>query len=380
MGKYNLLDIFKRNKELSELAYTYDFAEIENDMQKVYLKRMALDTCANFIAKAVSQSEFKTKNKHWYYKLNIRPNTDDSATQFWEKFIYKLVVDNQALIILSDADDLLIADSWYRNELAVYEDIFSDVVVKDYTFKRTFKMSEVLYLEYNNQRLERFIKGLFEDYGELHSRMIDAAKRNNQIRGTVSIDGSTDLKKMEDLQKYIDKLFNAFQKKSIALAPLIKGFDYKEYSNTTGSSNITMEEITKIPSELINAVADALCIPTALLHGNRAELKDNMTAFNRYCLAPLLQKIEDELNAKTIEPQDYSEETKIEAAGINKPDIFELAEPIDKLVSSSAFNPNEIRKQLGYEPREGGDEYVRTKNYESADTAKGGEKSEDNKY
>lgn len=374
MGKFNLLDIFKRNKELSELAYTYDFPEIENDMQKLYLKRMALDTCANFIAKAVSQSEFKTKNKHWYYQLNVRPNTDDSATQFWEKFVYKLIVDNKALIILSDTDDLLIADSWYRNEFAVYEDVFTDVTVKDYTFKKTFKMKDVIYLEYNNQKLEQFTNGLFEDYGELHSRMIDAAKRNNQIRGTVSIDGNVDPNKSDDLQKYIDKLFNAFQKKSIALAPLMKGFDYKEYSNTTGSSNITTEEIAKIPSELINFVADALCIPTALLHGNRAELKDNMIAFNRYCLAPLLQKIEDELNAKTIEPQDYSEEARIEVVGINKPDIFELAEPIDKLISSSVFNTNEIRKQLGFEPREGGDEYVRTKNYESADSAKGGEK------
>lgn len=368
MGILNLLGILKRNKELAELAYTYDFGELYDKAQKIYLKRMALDICANFIARSVAQSEFKTKNNTWLYKLNVRPNTDMSATQFWECLVYKLIVDNRVLVVLSDSDDLLIADGWTRNEYAVYEDTFEGVTVKDFTFARTFKMNEVLYLEYNNQKLEKFTEGLFEDYSELYGRMIEAAKRNNQIRGTVSIDANSkiDEEQRVNLQNYIDKLFRAFQNKSIALAPLMKGFEYKEYSNTTGTSNLNMEEINKIPSYLIDAVADALGIPTALLHGSRAELKDNMKAFNQYCLASLLQKIEDELNAKIIDPNDYSEITRVKVEGINKPNIFDLAEPIDKLISSSVFNPNEIRKELGYEPREGGDDYQVTKNYEIA--------------
>lgn len=378
MGRFSFSDLFKRNKELAELVYTFDFEELDSKAQQVYLKRMALDICANFIARAVAQSKFKVNNKSWHYKLNVRPNTDLSAAQFWEQFVYKLIVDNHVLVVLSDTDDLLIADSWIRNEYAVYEDTFEGVTVKGYTFARTFKMSEVLYLEYNNQKLERFTNGLLDDYGELYSRMLEAAKRNNQIRGTVSINANTKLTDDQQnlLQSYIDKLFQAYQNRSIAIAPIIKGFEYEEYSNTTGTSNIKVEEVTKIPDTLIDIFADALGIPTALLHGTRAELKDNMIAFNKYCLPLTLKKIEDELNAKIIEKEDYIKGERVEVWGINRPDLFELAEPIDKLIASSTFNTNEIRKELGYEPREGGDVYVKTKNYEyedATDQEKGGE-------
>lgn len=377
MGLLNWLDALKRNKEIADLAYDYDFGELDTKIQEVYLKRMALDICANFIARSISQSVFKTKDQQWHYKLNVRPNTDSSATEFWEQMIYKLIVDNKILVVLSDADDLLIADSWTRNEYAVYEDTFEGVTVKGYTFARTFKMSDVLYLEYNNQKLEQFTDGLFHDYGELYGRLIEAAKRNNQIRGTVSIETNAklDTETQNKLQSYIDKLFQAFQSRSIAIAPLIKGFNYEEYSGKTGASNIVIDEITKISEHLIDIVADAVGIPAALLHGSRAELKDNMIAFNKYCLAPLIKKIEDELNAKIIEQKDYINGARVEISGINRLNLFDLAESIDKLISSSAFNPNEIRKELGYEPREGGDEYSRTKNLESADSGiqKGGE-------
>lgn len=373
MGKFSFADLFKRNRELADLAYTFDFAELDSKMQNVYLKRMALDICANFIARAAGQSDFKITNPAWQYKLNVRPNSDSSATQFWEQLVYRLIVDNRVLVILSDSNELLIADGWVRNEYAVYEDTFEGVSVKGYMFGRAFRMSEVLYLEYNNEKLSRFTDGLFEDYSDLYGRMLEAAKRNNQIRGTVEIEANAKLAENEQdkLQTYIDKLFAAFKNRSIALAPLIKGFKYQEHSNTTGVSNIAVDEIGKISDKLIDTVADALGIPTALLHGTRAELKDNMTAFNKYCLSPLLQKLEDELNAKILEPADYQKGERVEVCGINRPDIFDLAESIDKLISSSAFNPNEIRKELGYEPREGGDEYYRTKNYEN--TAKGGE-------
>lgn len=378
MAFFSWRSLFKRNQELCELVGDEE-SELEGEVQELYLKRMALDICANFVARAVGQSVFKTENKEWYYKLNVRPNTDASAAQFWESFVYRLIVDNRVLVVLSDTDDLLIADTWVRNEYAIYEDTFESVTVKGYTFNRKFKMGEVLYLENNNEKLERYINGLFKDYSRLYTRIMDAAKRNNQIRGTLAIDGNKELGEdaQKKLQNYIDKLFHAFQNRSIAIAPLIKGFTYEEYSNTAAKSNISVDEITKVPNYLVDTVADALGIPTALLHGSRAELKDNIVAFNKFCLPTFLKKIQDELNTKTIEKKDFMKGERIEVVGINRPNIFELAESIAKLIESSTFNTNEIRNELGYDPREGGDEYVRTKNYEptAGEAQEGGEEN-----
>ncbi len=82
--------------------------------------------------------------------------------------IYKLVYDNEVLIIKSDTDDLLIADDFDRVEYAVYEDRFKDVMVKDHKFERQFMMNEVFYLTYNNEKIQRYVNELFSGYGELH--------------------------------------------------------------------------------------------------------------------------------------------------------------------------------------------------------------------
>ena len=131
---------------------------------------MAKNTVLDFVARTMSTLEIKFKNKNgvddWDYILNVRPNSDMSAATFWEKFFYRLLDDNEVLVIFTDDNQLLIADDFSRAEYAVYDDVFSNVTVKDYVFERTWKMSDVIYMEYNNDELERFTKGLFEDYSE----------------------------------------------------------------------------------------------------------------------------------------------------------------------------------------------------------------------
>lgn len=378
----SFFDIFKKN---SELEWMYDLEFINDTSSRAYLKKMAIDSCINFVGRTVSQSEFRYKEEgkmvksDWYYKLNVRPNTDSSASTFWQKFIYKLIYDNEVLVVLSDTNDLLIADGFVRTELALYEDTFSEVAVKDYTFERSFKMNEVIYVEYNNDKLESFITGLFGDYGELFGRMIEVSLRNNQIRGTVDVDTlqGFDEAKKKKLQNYIDKLYSAFSKNSVAIVPQMKGFNYNEINSSKGSANQSIDELTKVKKSLIDDVARMIGVPSALIHGDMADLEKSMESYIKFCITPLLKKIEDELNAKLFEPEDYLNGDCVEIVGINKPDIFKRSESIDKLISSSAFNKNEIRIANGYEPVEGGDVFMVTKNYQSEEDAmKGGDVNE----
>ena len=52
-----------------------------------------------------------------YYKLNIKPNTDLSSDSFWQQVIYKLIYDNEVLIVVSDSKELLIADSFTEKSM-----------------------------------------------------------------------------------------------------------------------------------------------------------------------------------------------------------------------------------------------------------------------
>lgn len=355
--------------------------------ERSYLKRMALESVINFISRTFSQSEFwvkdgqELKEDTLYYKLNVRPNSDSSASDFWHKVIYKLIYDNEVLIIKSDSDELLIADDFYREEYAVYEDIFKDVVVKDYKFGRTFKMSEVIYFNYNNDKLQRFVESLFADYGELFGRMMDTQLRKNQIRGVVSVNsgaGNIDNIQMTRLQKYIDKIYNQFKNNGVAIVPEISGFEYKELSkdSVNGTDN-GAENLQKLKRMIIDDVAKIVGIPSNLIHGDVADLSNAMDAYIDFCINPLISKIEDELNSKFFTEAEYLKGKRVKVVGINAVDPIKNAEKVDKLISSSAAKQNEVRELLGLAPVEDGDRFILTKNYQTEEALKGGANEND---
>ncbi|MCH3390092.1 phage portal protein, partial [Enterococcus faecium] len=108
---------------------------------------------------------------------------------------------------------------------------------------------------------------LFEDYAALFGRILEVAMRNNQIRGSVSIDstGTANDEKGKDgktrsqrLQEYIDRIWNSFKTNSVAIVPKVKGFEYEEYTNKQGVSNQSLDELNKMKSSLIDDVANAI--------------------------------------------------------------------------------------------------------------------------
>lgn len=370
--------VLRRNEQFEQsLDFDFDFADIT---PKEYLKQIVLETNVNFLARTISMTEFRIMkdNKRirdeWDYILNVRPNLDQSAAEFWHTVAYKLIYDNEVLVVASDDNQLLIVDSFERVERAVYEDSFKNVTVKDFIFARTFPMSEVIYLTYNNDNLTRLLNQVFSDYADLFTRMFEIQKLNNQIRGTVEMDSTQTLteENQKRLQAFIDKLFASFRKSAIALVPKLKGFDYKEVSSGDNDGK-SVEELAKLKRDLVDDVANILGIPTSLVHGDMAEYETAIKAYIKFCISPLLKKIQDELNVKIIEKEEYQQGKAIQARGIAELNPLELATAVDKLRASGVYNGNEIRVKLGDEPVDEPalDEYVLTKNYERA--TKGGE-------
>lgn len=376
------MSIFSFMKKDTGLQSSFTFNFDYEEKSRAYLKKMALDSVIAFIARSVSMSDIRVSvngkrvYNNLHYALNVRPNTDQSATEFLFMFAYTLLQEGEILVVPTDDGSLLIADSFNRIEYAVYPDIFTDVVVKDYTFKRRFNMDEVIYLRYGNEKLSHFMDGMFQDYTRLFNRMIEINLRSNQIRAVVGIDSSQSLdeRRQTQLQKFIDDLFRSFRERTVAIVPKLKGFDYEEVAD--GNENPrSVDELTKLKKSLVDEVCDILSVPQALLHGEISDVDSLMKAYTKFCIGPLNKLIEDELNAKFIEKNKYLKGDRIQVIGIQAINILENAEAVDKLVSSGAYTRNEVRLKFGDEPSNNSalDEFVLTKNYESVE---GGEKDE----
>lgn len=364
-----------------------EFELVQEESKRLYLKKIAIDTVLNFVSRIMSTARFKISGPEsgmeggWDYILNVRPNLDMSAAFFWQQVFYRLLFDNEVLIVFSDDNQMLIADGFVRREYALYEDVFEGVLVKDYCFQKSFRMSDVIYLEYNNRSLEEITRGLFQDYSELFGRMMEVAMRNNQIRGSVSVDATGSVKGNEEegktrsqkLQGFIDKVYESFRTNSVAIVPTMKGFSYEEYTNKTQVSNQSVNELTSVMKSLVDDISRIVGVPSALVHGELEKLEYSIKALRQVCTEPLVKKLKDELNAKIFDRKQYAAGNRLEVRGVLPYDIAEMAAQIDKLVASGAFYVDEVRNVLEYDdlPDGEGRKIIRTKNYEEA---KGGEK------
>lgn len=376
-----LLNLFKR--EVPEVGF--EFEDLERMFGNLQLKSLAIDKSAEFIARIFAKSAFKyqengkVKSSDWDYLLNVRPNKNESASDFWQKVVYRLITKNEVLIFLTTDDQLLIADSYTRTKYAVYDDVFEFVSCRGFTFEKRFRMSEVIFLQYNNNRLQDYISDLFADYEKLHTRLVEALARNNQIRGTLKTknNGSFDKQMRDKLQSYADGLFKSFSTKTIAIVPAQDGMEYSEHTNTTGTSNISVDELKKLRRQFDDEVADVLGIPTALIHGDMANLENSQKMFNSYCYQSLVKKMSDGLNFALVSRWKYEHNNLFVIIGEGQRDKFALAENIDKLISSGAMTRNEVRNELGLESVPGGDKFLITKNYQIGEQIEKGGKKED---
>lgn len=365
----------------------YDLEFLQDTSQKAYLKRIALNTVVEFVARTIAQSEFrvtqdnKIQQDNLYYLLNVKPNPNQNAVQFWQKFIYKAIVDNEALVIVSDDDYLFVADDFEREErMALVPQRFHGVMINEFQYDRYFEMEDVIHIEYANEKLEEFMLGLFEDYGEIFGRMINLQLKQNQVRGVLNVDTTQfkDNEKQKRLQNYIDTIFEAFNNNQTAIVPLTKGLDYEEHSNKGGSKDQTLfDDLENLKKSIIMDVARIIGVPPALILGETADLEKSLELFFKTCAKPLVEKLESELNGKMFYRNEYLKDKKrISIVGVDKRDPLELSEAIDKLRSSGTYTGNQIRTMVGDEPGEDEhlDEYVLTKNYTSL---KGGEEESD---
>lgn len=96
---------------------------------RLALGDIAIKCAAWLIGGLVAKCEFRTFQQYnplkgeEYYLWNVRPNPSQNSTQFIQEFIYRLCMNNEALII-SHGGSIYVADSFYREERGFQEAIF----------------------------------------------------------------------------------------------------------------------------------------------------------------------------------------------------------------------------------------------------------------
>ena len=356
----------------------------------IYIRELAFWSTVNIIANAVSKCEFKTflngketKGRE-HYLWNIEPNKNQNSSAFIHKLIAKLYRNNECLVIEQNGQ-LIVADSFNRKPYALYEDVFSQVQVGDFTFDRTFTQSEVLYYQLNDTNVRELVNRLYDQYANLISYTMKAYKKSRGTKGIFKYDAlpmpETEQRKMFD--DLINNKIKAWLDGDSAALPLGQGQDWKELQQKTYQTETTRDIRAQI-DDIFDFTARAFNVPPALLRGDVQDTSKAIDQLLTFCIDPLCDMLQEEINRKRNGYEGFIKGTylKIDTSTIKHIDLFDVATAIDKLIGSGAFCINDIRKAAGQEAinEDWAEQHWMTKNYETVQNAllslEGGENSE----
>ena len=316
----------------------------------------ALQTGINLIASCVAKCEFKTflnkkeVNSDEYYLWNIEPNKNQNSSEFIQEFVSKLLLNNEVLIVELN-NELIIVDSFYREEHAIYEDYFEQVTKKDFTFDKKFYMKDVLYFKYNNDDIRKYYNNLMIGYNELLSLAKGKYKRAGGRKGTVELDAIAkgDEEKRKQIEELFTKKFKNYFEAENAIVDLPKGVKYTEITGE-GSKKATNElgDITRILDDAFTRAAQALRMSPALLKGDIADIDKITNNFLTFCIDPIVDLIQTEINRKRYGKSNFFKGSYvyIDITNIKHMDIFSIAEKIDKLISCGMYSIDDLKKKL----------------------------------
>ena len=327
--------------------------------QDFYIRDLCFQSCVDMIANAIGRCEFRTyKNgrevqDYEYFMLNVEPNVNQNSTEFWHKVVFKLYVENEALIISAKTRDgrdcLVCADSWARGpEYPVRQNEYTGVQVGNFTYAKTFREKEVIHLKLNEVDVKPVLNGLYLSY----SKLLESAKNYFTIaNGThlkVHVDQiSQDQDGWEDeFKKMIEKEVVPFLKAPAGVLPEYNGYDYSVLDLSAGrsGSGTNSDEIRKITEDIFSMTARAFLIPVVLINGNVEGTEDANKRFLTYVIDPLCDQLQEELNRKRYGYESWRSGSyvRVDSSSIIHFDVFENASNIEKVVGSGVFSLNDV--------------------------------------
>ena len=348
---------------------------VQGAMMDVYLRELAFWTCVNKIANAISKCEIKTyKNgkevkEREYYLWNMEPNQNQNATAFFTKLIGQLYRNNEALVVEVN-QRLYVADSYGKEIYALKDYVFTGITIDDYQLSESKRMSEVLFFELNSRDMRFLMNGMYESYTQLLTYAQNAYRKSRGHKGILNIEGIA--QEQDNFDETFDELmtkhFKTFFEKDNAVLPLFEGYTYTDISqNAKTYSTESTRDIRALVDDIFEFTARAFSFPPSLAKGDVQDTSKAVDELLTFVVDPLAKMIQQEINRKRSGYTGWKKGThiRIDTLAVKHIDIFDIATPVDKLISSGAFTINDILEVIG-KPRieeEWADQHFMTKNY-----------------
>lgn len=373
-----MFDFLLQNKK-GELQSVMELITI--NATKAAISDMAIEKAVNMIAKAIAKSEFvvsrnneKTKDDV-YWMLNIQPNPNETATEFWIACISKLLKEEECLIVHLNKK-LFRAKSFQVDKSVItgkrYTHINVEVKDDSVELEKEFKAEDVIHLVNPNKKIKKYLDKNLSMYNDVASGLLSSKKISSIPKFTLNVEGGTPVirKQKADgtaetltIDKYKEEIKKLLESENIEVLVNQSGLSTTQLSV---SSNVTSEDISKIVTEIYTECAYAFDIPKAVFLGEITEKADSTNEFITYGVNWLVEILNDSMNSALVGKKAYLQDEKIwiDMSKYKHVDVIESAGNLDKL-RAIGFTLDEIFEMVGWQPlnTEFSKQRVLTKNY-----------------
>ncbi|WP_142388284.1 phage portal protein, partial [Bacillus thuringiensis] len=186
MGVRNILKSFLGKSDNGTIP-DHDCENIVLKAEVAY-KKLYVNAAIDLIARSLVACDFesyrsgKLKRSLNYYQLNVAPNKNENAHEFWYKVVYQLVYENEALI-LPIGEEMWVAESFHRETTNGFNEyVYKNVSINNHLLTKEFKEQNVLYLKLSEESINTVIDSLYSSYGLLLAKAISDYKGNGRLR------------------------------------------------------------------------------------------------------------------------------------------------------------------------------------------------------
>lgn len=337
---------------------------IATDLTKVQLAVMAQEKAAGMIAKAIAKSEIvltkgeKRRKDEEYYRLNIRPNDNETGTDFWFNVARELVATGDCVVVRMPNGKYYRANSYQMDDYVLFGKTYSNIVITDgyneVALRYGVNSDDIMHFRYGTEKMRVFTKNVLGCLDDA----LDAVRSLETIANTpllkYKLDANLQFRRRttdgKEVRLTLDNVLDEFKAK-------IDGKKLAIITEQTGSSlefmdvkkQVTASEVTALADTINKECAAAYDIPLGVFNGQITEQSDATNEFITYAVSPVAEVINDTLNAKLVGQADYikGERAFVWLAHFKHIDVIDAANSLDKL-RAIGFTLDEIFEMVGY--------------------------------
>ena len=346
--KESLVDYVERAVDKAEIKST-----LSSEIDEIKYMKLAIKIVSSYIAAAISTCEFKFYDKNglakkdaYYYKLNVSPNPNDTATRLKYNMVQQLIDTGESLVIENKNKIYFATKFSICNDYSINGYEFDNVQIDKTTLDKKFNRKTSFYFKLDEKPINDLLKTIDDKYNKLLKIAIKTYGKSISNKWKLKIDqvksGAPDFQK--EFENIVKKDLKEFIETDASVYPETNGYQLEKLDVASSASDSS--DIRNIRKDIFDMVAQAFKMPPSMMYGNITNLKDVANQFITFAVKPIASVIGEEITRSIYSEKEIIEDDKrvvVDISTITYRDIFDVAKGLDKLISDGVANIDEVR-------------------------------------